>query len=247
MPEKSTVLRPFQTPLSEVSAQIDLVTSGLVEFRARSFYDAIKSGYPRTQRLPVFLVGEPVANQQYHIPAYRFFSGDGRCAIQLGPRMMSVNALSWDGGFEAYRETAFSIMDRYAEVMPDEMVTAYSIGFYNRIAVADLEEARAVYRLQIGDNRTLFDQLSYQSLHSSDAGLVLTQVAAAQPDERMNEKHLMVNNLIRNTINDNPQTVKDIIPDWRAWFEKAHIVAKDVFWNSLTPEAQKSWQETVPS
>jgi uncharacterized protein (TIGR04255 family) len=238
--------RPFKTPLAEVSAQIDLSTSGLVEFRARSFYDTIKEEYPRTQRLPVILVGEPLPNQAVHLPAYRFFSADGKCAVQLGPRMVSVNALSWDMGFEGYRKTAHSIVDRYARAMPDELVIGYTLGFYNRIPTADIEEARRYYDLDVVKDDILFDELSYQSLRNTRAGLIVTQVAAAQPDERMNEKHLIVNNIVRCNLGDDQHSVKDVVVHWREWLEVAHEVAKEVFWNSLTQEAQNLWLKTVP-
>jgi uncharacterized protein (TIGR04255 family) len=239
-------VRPFQTPLSEVSAQIDLTTTGLVEFRARSFHETIKDEYPRVQRLPVFLVEDPVPGQQFHMPAYRFFNAEGTCAVQLGPRMMSVNALTWDKKWEGYRTTARSVVDRYVQAMPDEMVMGYSIGFYNRIRAADMEEALSIYRLEATTKDTLFDELSYQTLRQFDVGVVVTQVAVALPDERVSEKHLMVNNIVRRRI-EKEQSVKDIVAEWRVWLEAAHEVAKELFWSSLTPEAQKSWKETVPA
>jgi uncharacterized protein (TIGR04255 family) len=241
-------VRPFQTPLSEVSAQIDLSTAGLVEFRARSFYEKIKDDYPRTQKLPVLLVGDPAPNLQYHLPAYRFFSGDAKSAVQPGPRMMSVNALSWDKKFEGYRAMAYSIVDKYAASMPDEPVMAFSIGFYNRIPVADIAEARSLFKLEVADDVTSFEELSYQSRRACDAGILLTQVATAPPDERVGENHLVVNNIVRRVLADSDQrTVEDIVVDWQKWLVHAHSIAKDVFWNSLTPAAQKSWNETVPS
>jgi uncharacterized protein (TIGR04255 family) len=240
-------VRPFKTPLTEVAAQIDLSTAGLVEFRARSFYAAIQAEYPQVQRLPVVLVGDSVPNQQFHLPAYRFFTGDGKGAVQLGPRMMSVNALSWEDGFEGYRSTLHSIMDRYVAAMQNELVLGFSLGFYNRIPTQDIAEAREIYRLQLSDEDVLFRELSYQSVQMTRAGIVVTQVATAQPEERMPEHHLIVNNIVRMTPPGEQRPVRDVVEEWRAWIEVAHDVAKEVFWNSLTPEAQTSWKETAPN
>jgi uncharacterized protein (TIGR04255 family) len=162
--------------------------------------------------------------------------------------MMTINALTWEFGYEAYRDEAFKIMDKFRETLPDESVIGYSLGFYNRIPAADLEEASAILRLrfQINDD-TQFDELSYQSARHIKIGSVLMQVAVAQPDERVREKHLLVNNIVRRSLAGKPVAVKDIEGEWRAWFEQAHDVAKDIFWNSLTPAAQESWKSTSPA
>jgi len=241
-------MRPFNTPLAEVSTQVDLDTSTLVEFRARSFYNAVKDEYPKVQRLPMVLVADPSQLQNLHVAAYRFFREDNKGVIQVGPRMMTVNALTWEPGYEAYRDTAFGIMEKFRTVNPDELVMGCSIGFYNRIPAADLAEAQSILRMNFNtDEHTQFDELSYQSARSVDIGSVLMQVAVAQPDERMREKHLMVNNIIRRSFMPNPRSLTEIEHEWRAWFEQAHELAKDIFWNSLTPEAQASWKATAPA
>lgn len=162
--------------------------------------------------------------------------------------MISVNALSWDTKFEGYRIMAYSIIDKYASSMPDEPVMGYSIGFYNRIPAADIAEVQSFFKLELGDEKTSFEELSYQRRRVCEAGSLLIQVATAPPDERMSEKHLIVNNIVRRVFSeDEKRTVKDIQSEWQEWLVKAHAVAKDVFWDSLTPAAQKSWKETVPA
>ena len=241
-------MRPFSTPLAEVATQVDLDTSTLVEFRAQSFYEAVKSEYPKIQRLPMVLVADPSQLQNLHVAAYRFFTEDNKGVIQLGPRMITVNALTWAPGYEAYRDATFGIIEKFRAINPNELVTSYSIGFYNRIPAADLAEAQSILRLNLNiDEHTQFDELSYQSARSETIGSVLTQVAVAQPDERMREKHLMVNNIIRRSFMPNPRSVADMEQEWRVWFEQAHRLAKDIFWNALTPEAQASWKSTAPA
>ncbi len=241
-------MRPFHTPLAEVSSQIDLDTQSLVEFRARSFYEAVKVEYPRVQRLPVVLVADASQIQNLHVPAYRFFSADNTGVVQVGPRMVTVNALKWDSGFEGYRDAAFRIVEKFRLVNPNERVMGCSIGFYNRIPAADLAEAREILRFALNiDDRTQFDELSYQSVRTVQDGTVLMQVAVGQPDEQMREKHLMVNNIVRRNFHPAMPTLTELEAEWRAWFERAHEIAKDIFWSSLTDEAQDSWKRTVPS
>jgi len=241
-------MRPFQTPLAEVSSQIDLDTQSLVEFRARSFYDVVKGEFPKVLRLPVVLVADPSQLQNLHVPAYRFYREDNTSVVQVGPRMMAVNALTWQDGFEGYRDTAFRIVEKFCEVNPEERVMGCTLGFYNRIPAADFAEAREILRIALNtDASTQFDELSYQSVRSIDGGTLLMQVVVAPPDDRMREKHLMVNNVVRRSFMPEMPTLAVIQEEWRSWFETAHEIAKDIFWNSLTDEAQASWKATVPS
>jgi hypothetical protein len=137
-------------------------------------------------------------------------------------------------------------MELYGSVMPDAPVFRFMLAFYNRILAADLSEAQCLLRIPLPvSGNTEFRELAWQSALSTDVGSVLMQVAVASPDERTPEQYLAVNNIIRYEL---PAITpfKSIVGQWRAWFDHAHDVARQIFWDSLTPAAQESWRESDP-
>jgi uncharacterized protein (TIGR04255 family) len=238
--------RPFRTPLFEVVAEIDLALEGLVELRAQSLHDALVDEYPTVQRLSVLLVADTSTIQNAHAPAYRFYNADGRRIVQVGPRMISLNTLTWESGYENYRDAAYRVMDAYCKTTPRAPVYRYHLGFYNRIASADLEEAQQLVRFPFAVNpETAYRELAWQSVQNTDVGSILMQFGVAPPDERTPESYLSVVNTVRYEL-PTVTSFEAAIDGWRTWFDQAHEKARQIFWESLMPAAQKSWVENDP-
>lgn len=235
--------RPFLTPLSEVSAQLDLDVRSLVEFRAQSVYNALSKTYPNVQRLPVFLVTEADSVPNVFTPGYRFYSEDGKRIVQIGPRMISLNTVNWEPGFENYRDALVEVFNTFNDIMGETRIQRYSLGFYNRLPVSDLDEIREIINVPIELGKDAqFEGLGWQTVRSAKVGDIATQVSLRDPDERTPEPHLGVNNIIQHTL-DEPRPLRDEIDNWRAWIDAANAEARENFWNLLSPAAQKSWKQ----
>jgi uncharacterized protein (TIGR04255 family) len=237
--------RPLKTPLFEVSAEVHFALEPVVEFPARSFYELMQGQYPAVQRVPTFLVADPtqLAAQNLHMPAYRFFDEAGSRVVQVGPRMVSLNTLTWQPGYEDYRAAALDVIAKYAELNPKTPVIRYALGFYNRIPAADLSEALEIINvpMPIAKN-TSFKEFFWQVAQSTDAGSVLSQVATMNPDDRTPESYIAINNIVRFDLSV-VQEFSNTIKGWVEWLDAAHDIAKNTLWNQLTETAQQSWQE----
>jgi len=241
-----TLRRPFRTPLFEVVAEVDLAIEGLVELRAQSLHDILGAEYPGVQRLPVVLVADIAAVQNAHAAAYRFYNADGRRIVQVGPRVVALNTLTWEPGYDDYRDAAYRVMEAYRSVAPRAPVYRYHLAFYNRVPVRDLDEAQALFRFPFAVTPdTAFRELAWQSALNTNVGSVLSTVAVALPDERTPEHFLSVTNIVRQEL-PTVTPFEEMLDAWRAWFDEAHLKAREIFWNSLTAAAQASWRESDP-
>lgn len=112
-------MTPFQTPLVEVSFEVDSARDVPLEFRAFSFYGPIAAEFPQVEWMPIVLVPPNEGAQLPYPAAVRFYSEDRSHLVQLGPRMLAINQIigvrPWSG-YAEYRAFATRMLERYMDV-----------------------------------------------------------------------------------------------------------------------------------
>jgi uncharacterized protein (TIGR04255 family) len=235
-------MRPFVTPLFEVSTEANLGLQTVVDFRARSFYASIESRCPIVQQFPVFIVPPEQATPeqlQATPPVYRFSSDGDAYSVAIGPRMFAANVRRWPG-YGSYRDFVELVAARYLELSYEPTVQHHSVGFYNRIPVASIDELREVVDapFDFRGDVTLYELFS-QSAKKTEVGSLLTQMFVMAPGPGLNEPHLVINNIIRSS--DASGQSKD--PSrLLAWLDAAHEIAREALWGTLSEQARNSWK-----
>lgn len=237
--------RPFRTPLIEASAEVYLSPDLLVEMRAQSLRERLSPEFSKVVKIPTLLVShDEQVSPTLFTPAYRFFTEDEQKLVQVGPRMVAYNVTRWEG-FDAFKAGARSVIEAFNAVMPAVNVFQFQLSFYNRIPAVDFSEM--VERLTIGKmfpNDTLLTDFFCQSSRGIDAeNVILTQIQGSFADARTPEPFVAVNNIIRRRKADFPIAVDE----FAEWLDAAHERARRNFWDVLTTEAQKSWEENDPN
>jgi len=237
------VRRPFKTPLIEVSAELHISSSMLVEMRSQSFFDRLQPGFPTVLRVPTFLV-QPESAPALFTPAYRFYSQDSSKIVQLGPRMMAYNVVQW-AGFEAFKVEAGVVVEAFRSVMPKLELYQFQLSFYNRIPVTNFAELSEI--LIIGSAfpaDTSSAEFFIQSVRALDhSSSILTQIQGLPADARTPEPYVAVNNVVRCRGTDDVPLATD---SWATWLDFAHDRAKEALWSSLMPAARESWNKNEP-
>jgi uncharacterized protein (TIGR04255 family) len=233
-------LRPFVTPLHEVSAEINLASQQVAEFRGRSFYAGVAADFPQVHQFPlIFVPPESITPEQLAAtPAiYRFSSADAQRSIFIGTRMVAANTTSWPG-YPAYKKFASDVVSRYTGLHAPCTVERHSIGFYNRIPVASIDELREVVdaSFDLRGDVALFELVA-QSARMTAAGSVLTQLFMQPPDAITTEPFLAINNIIRS----NALAGAFDMERWLTWLDLAHDEGRDAIWNILSAAAKESW------
>jgi uncharacterized protein (TIGR04255 family) len=237
--------RPFKTPLFEVSLQLDLAPMELLEFRARTFYEPFRGELIQIQRFPLFLVPPEQLVLPTYPPAYRFSNADGTQIVSLGPRMIAINKRGWSAGWPGFREFVERTVRRYLEIMENPLIEQFSLGFYNRVPVADIEELTEIFAipLELREGASLGEFFHQQAVETG-VGSVLSQMISMRPDDFSRETFIAANNIVRNK--PIPPTTLDIDTFLR-WTDDAHQIARDLIRRTLTVEANRSWDETHAS
>ena len=235
-------MRPFVTPLFEVSTELNLALEPIVEFRANSFYERIKKRCPKHQQLPLIAIPpEQATPEQLNMtPAvYRFFSEDEKWFVFMGPRIVAGNVRGWPG-YGEYRSFVADTFGSYLDLTLRPVVQRHSIGFYNRIPVSSVGELKEILStpLDIHDDVTL-QELLFQTARNTDVGSVLTQMFMMPGDAYTPEPYLAVNNIVRAV---GVESANLDLPKILAWLDKAHDVGKDMIWTTLSEKARESWR-----
>ncbi len=232
-------MRPFKTPLYEVSTELITAHQDVADFRAHSFYDAIKAELPAFQQYPLLLVDPRMQGPGINpTPAiYRFVGSEGNRFVSIGPRILAVNRLRWNG-YPEYRDFVARIAGLYLDFCTVSPVERFSIGFYNRVPVTDLAELREIIaNMPPFPPGMLIEAFTFQFTRHLDLGLVVTQLMMRPPDQFTPEPFLAINNIIRR---DNVTGFD--LSNWLPWLDAAHEAAKRLLWETLTTEAQESWK-----
>lgn len=234
------MIRPFDTPLVEVAFEMQLRPGDVIEFRARTFHGHISNEFPQFERLPLFLV--PPENNPVPIPpspAYRFQSNDGQRMVQLGPRILAVNMLRWEG-YPAYRALVEKVVGVFVDVTPDCKPDRVSVAFINRIPAQSIEEMRAILAAPLPERPGItFPEFVSQFACNNELGSILTQIATMPPDERTHSPYINLSHIFRRSVDE---TVR--IDEMLNWLDAAHEQARELMLASLTPDARRSWDES---
>jgi uncharacterized protein (TIGR04255 family) len=214
--------------------------------RTQTIFELVKDQFPNVQQLPVILTPINPANLPNPAPpAYRFFSPEGDSIVQIGPRMFAVNMLKWDRGYGYFQDCLVRATRAFAEAMGKPLIQRYSLGFYNRFPASSVEEVSELLKVSLPPGDLRFEQLVLQWLRETETGQLLSQISTMPPDERMAEQYVSLNNIFSTMLS--PATPLDV-EHWLAWIDRTHQIARDVFWEMLTPEAQNAWKESdVPT
>jgi uncharacterized protein (TIGR04255 family) len=214
----------------------------LLEFRIDSFYKKIAAEFPTIDGLPYIIVPPPteVAPAQLYAPAYRFHDKSGQYLVQAGPNLLAINAVAWDAGYSGFRKIVEHVTTAWREVHVGELAANYSLGFYNKIAVSDVDDVSWLLSeplpLSAADT---FAGFSLQKSQPTKCGAFTSQVVTVE-DGSTKERHLLVNNFINYSAEPRPLDVAE----WLDWIDRAHELAKDYFWNTLSGHAQDAWNRT---
>ena len=234
-------MRPFVTPLFEVSTEVDFEVRPVVEFRARSFQKAIVDRCPLHRQFPVVIIppDEATPEQLNVTPAiYRFHAPDNKFSTFIGPRMVAANVLSWPG-YDVYKKFVRDVVKSYLELMDSPRPFRYSVGFYNRVPIASVEEFKAVLAQppSLGEQASL-EGLVYQNNSETQAGIALTQIMMRPPDDMTPEPFLSINNVIHNSCDNKEFTLDDLMN----WLDRAHDIGKEMIWTLLSESVKSQWQ-----
>jgi uncharacterized protein (TIGR04255 family) len=246
-PEDDPVNRPFTTPLFEAIVEMHFDPAPPVELPARSLFEALRDEYPIESRLPVVLIPDAQQAVNLFAPAYRFYSPDLSFIVQIGPRMIAVNTVAsrvkWQG-WGKFRDSSERVFRQYSDLNANARVIRLQLSFFNRIPASSLEEVRSFFNFALpGPSDTLPSDYSFQFTFPSRAGSVVRQFALMPPDATTPVPFLAVNTIIQRPV-DGP-VFRTALDDWRGWVEIAHETSKDTFYNSLSDEARKSWDESA--
>lgn len=240
---KEIVLIPstFPTPLNEAVAQVNLVRLPVADVRGGTLFQSLASRFPRVEALPYLLVPlQPGTGVE--APAYRFLTEDGGITVQYGPTLLSVNATRYPG-FDTYIDIVAWVAKTFRAISPDVVVSGYSLGYYNRIAINSIHDLPTLLRFRFNiDDGIMNSEFVCQFSHVVPEGSLLTQIITTPmlaPEESI--KTLGVNNVVRQLRKAAPFDADD----WCKWLTQAHSRAKAMFWENLTPETQAAWDNTV--
>lgn len=238
--------RRFETPLFEVVAEIHLDPSDLVELPARSYYSSLDGKYPQVQRMPLVLVSDPAHATNPFAPAYRFFNEDQTLIVQIGPRLIALNAvmakIPWPGW--AYFKDRFpEVFHPYVALNQDAPVLRFSLSFYNRIALDDLGELTEIFAMnEVPSPANALDlDYSYKFSTPSEVGTITRHYLIMPPDAAAPCPYLAVNTIARHELHS--MRLEDAFKQWQDWVETAHRICKDTFYNSLSKRSRVSWDE----
>jgi uncharacterized protein (TIGR04255 family) len=238
-------VRPFKTPLFRVTTEVNLPFVQVGEFRGRSLLERLKKvlgAEPAIQQFPVlFVPPEQATEEQKQLtpPIYSFSSTDGDRLVATGHRVITASLGKWPG-YDAYKAFVQEVLSIYFELSYEPQIQRHSLGFYNRIPVADVTELREILKTSadLDDGISLFEFVR-QHAHSTEAGSVLTQMIVLPGDATTPEPFLAVNNIIRSEECAGSYTGLAQILEW---LDKAHDIGKSLLWNSLSNTAKESWK-----
>jgi uncharacterized protein (TIGR04255 family) len=237
-------LRPFITPLFEVTAELNLAPEIVAEFRGRTFYSRIQSRFHQVNQFPMFLASPDQLNAdalKVTRPLYRFSSPDSGQAVFLSHRMVAANQRGWNG-YENFRIFVSEMVSSFLELMTPVRVERQSLGFYNRVPISSLEELREVVKVpfDLRGDVSLYELMN-QSARMTEWGSVLTQLFMMPPDEFTSEPFLAINNILRFVVPDSASVSAE---SFLNWMDAGHDFCRDLIWSTLSEAAQLSWKQT---
>lgn len=237
-------MRPFVTPLFEVSAEVCFAHQAPVDFPGRTFAQRIADRFLLAQQFPVvFLPSEQMTPEQLQAtpPIYRFESFDSQKTIFIGPRIIAANTRRWNG-YPEYRSHVEESLTLFFDLFRPPPVYRHSLGFYNRIPVSSVDELREIIQtpLDLRGNVALAELVA-QSARMTDVGSVLTQILMMKPDTHTVEPYLAVNNIIRSISLAGTQAE---VAAFLGWLDRAHEIGREAIWDVLSEKAKESWRTT---
>lgn len=239
-------MRPFVTPLFEVSTELNLAFRQPVDFPGLSLYTRIADVCPRVNQFPVlFVPPENMTPQQLQLtPAvYRFSSADERKAAFLGPRMVAANIRGWQG-YGRYRSWVERVFGSFIEVSTEPILERHSVGFYNRVPVASIDELREILSIELDLAEGVeLQEIVFQSARQTATGSLLTQLMMMPANAETPEPYLAITNIIRATVLAGPLREAGHV---LSWLDEAHQDGRDAIWTILSERARESWKANDP-
>lgn len=233
----------FQTPLQEAVVEVNFGAAPLVEFRAQSLHNLLRSDFPTFIKFPFFLVPQEGQAIPPYVPAYRFFSEDQARLVQYGPRVISYNRYRYPG-WNDFRAEFTDFFYRVTEAGFGQGLERAALTYVNRMPASTPQELQGLLSIDLGITaETVPLDFIIRRVEARPEGLLNVTFMPIGPDQFSGRQSMGVTCVMVRPLNG--QLNLDALAEIFGWFEAAHAQIRDKFWSLLSEEVQNEWRGTI--